>query len=313
MVFDTDHRQTFLDAHGWTLENPISRDSSIRRYFRVSKGDQLAVLMETVPDNSPYATPGHSIGDFIRISSWMYDAGLKVPQIYEADLEQGYLLLEDLGDTCFRDALDNGQLDAKTLYGLAQDVLNHIALSDCPLELPQYYDSHVHARHRRVIDWFVPLNTGRSNEDGLVEEYLKVWNEIEQSLPPCPSGFIHVDFHAQNLMWMPQEDGIKQCGVLDFQGAMHGPLLYDLANLLEDARRDIPPEVKNECLKGLSENQRAWFRILATQFHCRVIGQFIKMAIADENPMYLKHIPRLQMYLASAMQSPNTRATFKVF
>ena len=313
MVFDTDHRQMFLDAHGYSIQSPVSRDSSIRRYFRVSKGEQSAILMETVPDGSPHATPGHSLGDFIRIAAWMDGVGLKVPQILEADTNQGYLLLEDLGDTSFRDALDNGQIDAKSLYGLAQDVLNHIAVSECPLELPDYYDSHVHARHRRVVDWFVPLNTGTPNANGLAEEYLSVWQDIENSLPPCPTGFVHVDFHAQNLMWLPNENGIKRCGILDFQGAMRGPLLYDLANLLEDARRDIPPEVKNECLKGLSENQRAWFRILGTQFHCRVIGQFIKMAIRDENPMYLRHVPRLQNYIANALDNPVLEPLAKFF
>jgi hypothetical protein len=303
MIFDEDHRRMFLGAHGWNIDKPVGRDSSIRRYFRVSKNDQTAILMETVPDHSPHVTPGHSLGDFIRIAEWMNAIGLKVPEIYEQDLNNGYLLLEDLGDVCFRDALDAGE-NAQTLYTIAKDTLAHIAAQDCPLNLPAYYESHVHRRHRRVVDWFVPLARSRRNETGLIETYKNLWQEIETTLPPCPQSFLHIDFHAQNLMWLPKEQGIKRCGILDFQGAMIGPLLYDLANLLEDARRDVPANVKETLLAPLGETEKAWFRILATQFHCRVIGQFIKQAALDENPSYLKHIPRLQNYLYSAMKDP---------
>ncbi len=293
----------FLNTHGWTIDQPVGRDSSIRRYFRVFKGNQTAILMETVPDSSPHATPGHSLADFLRIAGWVHGLGLKVPEIYEQDLENGYLLLEDLGDVCFRDALDGGQ-DAQALYGAAKDVLDHIAAQGCALELPNYYDSHVHRRHRRIVDWFVPLTRRQRNDDGLVDAYKAVWQDIENSLPPCKQGFLHIDFHTQNLMWLPQEQGIKQCGVLDFQGAMIGPQLYDLANLLEDARRDVPQGVKAALLSSLDETEKAWFRILATQFHCRVIGQFLKQAAVDDNPTYLKHVPRLQNYLHSAMDDP---------
>jgi len=303
LLFDEDHRQMFLKKHGWEIMHSVGQDSSIRRYFRVSKGSQNAILMETVPDGSTHATPGHSLDDFIRIASWLRDIGLKAPEIYEQDLKNGYLLLEDLGDLCFRDALDSGE-DASMLYGLARDILDHIAAQNCSLDLPDYYDAHVHRRHRRIVDWFIPLMRGTPNEEGLVEEYLTVWRGIESSAPPVRQGFLHIDFHAQNLMWLPSETGLKRCGILDFQGAMLGPRPYDLGNILEDARRDVPAEVKSHILDQLSEDERIWFRILATQFHCRVIGQFIKQAVIDENPAYLKHVPRLQNYLANGPKDP---------
>ena len=293
----------FLDQHGWTIDQPVGRDSSIRRYFRVTKGDQAAILMETVPDGSEHATPGHGVADFIQIAGWLNNIGLKAPEIYEQDLENGYLLLEDFGEICFREAKDNAD-QVNDLYRLAADVLSHLADQNCPLDLPNYYDSHVHRRHRRVVDWFMPLVRGTENEEGLVEDYRAVWEEIEQSLPPVKQGFLHIDFHAQNLMWLPEERGLKRCGILDFQGAMHGPLPYDLGNLLEDARTDVPHTIKSEILETLDEAQQAWFRVLATQFHCRVIGQFIKQAVMDDNPAYLKHIPRLENYLREGLEHP---------
>lgn len=302
-LFDEDHRQMFLNKHGWTIDKPVGRDSSIRRYFRVTKNGQSAILMETVPDGSEHATPGHSLMDFIVIDGWLDETGLKVPEIYEQDLENGYLLLEDLGDQCFRDAVRSGE-DVTKLYEIGSGVLEHLSLQDCPLNLPNYYDSHVHKRHRRVIDWYVPLKCQKQNDDGLTQAYYAAWEEIERYLPLCPQGFVHVDFHAQNLMWLPHEQGLKRCGILDFQGAMIGPQPYDLANLLEDARNDIPDEIKDKALASLDDASRAWFRVLATQFHCRVIGQFIKQAVVDENPQYLHHIPRLENYIDQGLQDP---------
>lgn len=293
----------FLDKHGWSIDKPVGRDSSIRRYFRVTKNGQSAILMETVPDDSPYATPGHSLMDFILIGGWLQEVGLKSPQIYEQDLDQGYLLLEDFGSQCFRDAIRGGE-DVTKLYEIGSAVLDHLSMQNCDLNLPNYYDSHVHKRHRRVVDWYVPLALQKQNDDGLLEGYYAAWQEIERYLPPCPQGFVHVDFHAQNLMWLPDEEGLKRCGILDFQGAMIGPQPYDLANLLEDARNDIPADIKEAALSKFDETFRQWYRVLATQFHCRVIGQFIKQAVMDENPQYLHHIPRLERYIHEALKDP---------
>ena len=301
--FDETQRDAFLKQHGWEIISTVGQDSSIRRYFRLRKGDQTAILMETVPDGSPHATPGHGVADFITISKWLNSVGANAPDILEADEEQGLLILEDFGGICFKYAAASGE-EPELLYDIVAQTSEHIAGQHCALELPQYYESHVHKRHRRVIDWYLPLVTGQKNADGLVEEYRAIWQGIEDSLPPCPQGFVHVDYHAENLMWLPDEQGIKRCGILDFQGAMIGPAPYDLANLLEDARTDVPADLKNKILSSKDETFRAWFRVLATQFHCRVIGQFIKMAVVDNNEQYLGHISRLENYLREGLNDP---------
>lgn len=293
----------FLEHSGWVKGRPVGQDSSIRRYFRVSKGKEKAILMETVPDHSPYATPGHRISDFVKISNWLNEIGLNAPEIYDIDEENGYLLLEDFGDTNFKKIM-HGAEKSKAAYVLAARVLEHLSTQDCPLELPNYYDSHVHKRHRRVVDWYLPLVRDQKNKEGLIEEYRAVWEEIEQSLPAQRQGFLHIDFHAENLMWVPDETGLKRCGILDFQGAMIGPAPYDLANLLEDARNDVPENIRARILSRFDEELLAWYRILGTQFHCRVIGQFIKQAAIDENTSYLPHIGRLQNYLKVGLRSP---------
>jgi len=299
--FNQEYREAFLVRHGWSIVSTVGQDSSIRRYFRLRKNEQTAILMETVPDHSKHATPGHSIAAFIKISKWLNSIGAKAPDIYEADEDAGLLILEDFGGICFKYAAQSGE-DPELLYNVANETLEHIATKNCTVELPKYYESHVHRRHRRVVEYYMPLARGIQNEKGVLEAYQAAWREIEKSLAACPQSFIHVDYHAENLMWLPDERGIKRCGILDFQGAMIGPAPYDLANLLEDARSDVPLELKRSILAQYDRDFCDWFRVLATQFHCRVIGQFLKQAAIDNNAQYLTHIPRLENYLSEAMK-----------
>lgn len=251
---------------------------------------------------APTAAPGHNLYDFIRIDEWLRSISLNAPEIYEADVQAGWAMLEDFGDTSFKTALAQGA-DAQILFGLGADILKHWADQKSPPDLPNYYDSHVHRRHRRVIDWYAPLIRGAANPAGLAQDYLNIWRDIESGMSPAKQGFLHIDFHCENLMWLGDQQGLARCGLLDFQGAMHGPLAYDLANLLEDARIDVDAGIKAKILSSYDESTQLWFRILATQFHCRVIGQFIKLAVEGKD-QYLKHIPRLQNYLVQGLQDP---------
>ncbi len=280
----------FLAAHGWSVTGLVGEDGSPRRYSRVEKGGDTAIFMETFGE-----APGHKISDFICIGAWLNEIGLKTPEVYELDEAGGLALLEDFGDVSFKDRPD---------YELAAQVLDHLSAQECPLDLPNYYDSHVHKAHRRVIDWYAPALRGERNPDGLVEAYLAVWQGIESTLPPCPQGFLHIDFHVENLMWLPGGSGLKRCGILDFQGAMIGPEPYDLGNLLEDMRTDVPDDVRRSLLAGKDENYLRWYRALTTQFHCRIIGQIIRWAVKEEKPGYLQYLPRVAGYLRSALEDP---------
>ncbi len=283
---------------GWAVVAPVGQDGSTRHYSRIEKGGRTAILM----DCSRGETPGHALKDFIRIGRWLSDIGLKTPEIIESDEKSGILIVEDFGDVSFKKAM--AQTGADELYSLAADVLQEIGRHKSIPDLPDYHESAIHKGHRRVIDWYAPAMRQQRNPENFLGEYLAAWDEIEKNMPPCPQGFVHADFHVENLMFLPGEKGLKRCGILDFQGAMHGPLPYDLANLLEDARVDVSTEIKEKILKKCDENVRIWARILGTQFHCRVAGQFIKMAARDHKTGYLQYIPRVQRYIRSALQDP---------
>lgn len=308
-------RAAFLAHHLRGAATPvlIGEDWGARRYFRVGAGGKTYILMESVPDHLPFAAPGHRIADFIRIAEALRKAGLHAPAVIAAQAEEGYVLLEDMGDTSFYAAIAQGE-DEGSLYALAVDVLTQMqrAFPVNELALPSYRSTYVHTARRRIIDWYRPALLGARNDDGVSEEYLRHWDEIEGLLPPPPNGFMHVDYHVQNLMWRPAEQGLRRCGILDFQGAMWGPLPYDLANLLEDIRRDVPDDVRAAMIErrvaGMAPADKdafmAWYKVMALQFHCRIIGQIIRLAVVLDKPRHLQYMPRVQGFIAREIEAP---------
>ena len=291
--------ENFLTKHGYRVIKSLPQDASARSYHRIAKNDQTAMLMVAPPDETRV---GYRIIDFITIANWLNDIGLNAPNIYEVDEQNGFVMLEDFGSIDFKTAVQQGESKEK-LYGLAHDVLTYLSDKAPPFELPTYHDSVIHHGHRQIIDYYVPATLARKNEDGLTEEYWQIWEGIEKTLPPCPTSFMHIDYHVENLMWIPDETGLKQCGLLDFQAAMIGPQPYDLANLLEDARMNVPDNIQNDILGPYDDAFKLWYRILGTQFHCRVLGLFIKLPLHGKTK-YLEHIPRLQNYLYKGLQHP---------
>lgn len=299
-------RDAFVCAHvrgDFTMET-VGADWASRRYLRVRGGDKSYVLLESVPDHLPTATMGHKLSAFIRINALLHGKGIHVPEIYAADEREGFVLLEDMGDTSVNAALDAGG-DQMALYGAATDVLidlrDRIGLDDL-YGFPKYKDSYIRKGRQRIVDWYIPATRGEINNDDLLAGYLQAWDDVGAALPPPPIGFMHGDFHPGNLMLL--NDG--SCGVLDFQDAMAGPLPYDLANLLENIRRDVPRDVYDAMMRryGGDETFKAWFRVMATQFHCRIIGQVIRLAVVSGKNELLQYMPRIQNYIREGLQDP---------
>ncbi len=299
-------RADFLNAHvgiGYTAR-VIGQDWASRRYFRVEKNGQSHVLMEAVPDHLPTATMGHKLSAFLKVARLLRVRGIHAPEIVAADEGEGFVLLEDMGDTTVQAAMDRGG-NAHDLYAAATDVLismrDHIGLTDL-CDFPKYKDSYIRKGRQRIVDWYIPATRGAQNGDDLLASYLIAWDEVARQLPPPPIGFIHGDFHLQNLMMLPG----GACGVLDFQDAMAGPAPYDLANLLENIRTDVPRDIYDAMMAryGGDDVFRAWFRVMAAQFHCRIIGQVLRLAILSGKNDLMQYIPRVQNYLKEGLKDP---------
>lgn len=312
-------RTEFLRTVGWAgaHETPISGDWSQRHFFRVERKGKTAVLIQSVPDDDPRATPGHKLKDFIRISEYLIGLGISAPEVYAQDLAHGILLVEDFGSQDLSILVGQNPAVERDMYLLATSALKYLYRKTefTAIELPDYYASHIHKGHQRVVDWYMPAMRHQKNSDDLVNDYLKVWKQIERGLPQAKRRFIHGDYHPGNLMWLPERQSYKQAGFLDFQQAMMGPAPYDLVNLLEDARREVPIKIRQECLasytKGMQaedrENFLGWYPVLATQFHCRVIGQAIRLAIRDNKPRLLSIIPVLRRHMLRDLSHPQMK------
>lgn len=309
-------RAEFLKQSGWSgvSETGVGEDWSQRKFFRIEKSGRSAILMQAVPDDDPRSTPGHKLRDFVTISGYLKQIGLSAPRVYAQDLQHGFLLVEDFGNQDFASLIGQGAGRERDLYILATRTLTHLynKTEFIPIDLPDYNSGHIHKGRQRIVDWYMPSVLGRQNPDGLVEEYLNIWKKIEKTLPRVKRRMLHGDFHPANLMWLPERIGIEQAGLIDFQGAMMGPAPYDLVNLLDDARRQVPDDLRKECMElyvaGMTAEEKesilAWYPVLATQFHCRVIGQALRLAIRDGKERLLAIIPVLRRHMIRDLSQP---------
>lgn len=283
----------FITSHGWSVVEPLAQDGSARSYTRIEKQGKTALFMDCGP---PELT---RLSDYVRIGNWLRSIGLRAPEIYEADENLNIAIVEDFGKTSVKAAITQGH-DRTELYKSAAGILETLEQTPCPLTLGTFWASPMRRARQRLVDWYIPALRKEKNPQGLREGYLAVWDGIEQSLGKPAEGFMHVDFHVENLMVL--QDG--SLGIIDFQEALHGPFAYDLGNLLEDMRADVPKDIQQELLKGRDENFLGWYRVLGTQFHMRLLGQCVRWAIKDNKPQYMKFMPRLEAYVLNALQDP---------
>ncbi|MCD8497824.1 MAG: phosphotransferase [Alphaproteobacteria bacterium] len=287
----------FITFHGWHIIEALPQDGSARSYIRLEKNGKTALLMDCGPlSGISYIT---RLTDFIRIGGWLRDINLRAPEIYEADEAANIAIIEDFGGTSLKAAMAQGH-DKKDLYTKAAAILKRFEDTPCPLALNSFWESPMRRARQRLVDWYIPAVRGEANPAGLRESYLGIWDDIEKQLPAPAEGFMHVDFHVENLMLLPGGD----IGIIDFQEALSGPPAYDLGNLLEDMRADVPDDIQTTLLHGRDEGFMGWYRVLTTQFHMRLLGQCIRWAVHDNKPQYMKFMPRLENYVISALESP---------
>ena len=287
----------------------MAGDFSPRKYYRGSKDNRNFVAMV-------YPRGGaENLGDidsFVQVGDWLAGQGIKVAELYDRNEHDNYAVFEDLGHTSFGAHLRAHPEDREKLYMLATDVLKKIAAAKKLPDIHKFRFMWKHQKHDRVIKFYRTMITGQKPDNQLLKSYWGTWGEIEQQLPPCPQIFVHVDYHPENMMYRPDDNGLNQCALIDYQDSAIGPAPYDLVNLLRDARITVPDDIQEKCINHYCAEMDAsekdtfiqWFHVLATQFHCRVIGQFIKISVEMGRDDYLVHIPRLQNYIKSALKDP---------
>lgn len=343
----TDHntrqteRATFLSAAGWAdaVAHPLAGDASTRSYERLELGAQRAILMNA-PGNAeaascpPGATPterarlgynaearlaGPNLHAFIEIATTLTAAGFSAPRIYATDPDLGFALIEDLGDDLFARAIPAGA-DEHNLYTHAVDTLLALRRRDIrPPATDRYtmlsYDpAAMQAEIRLLPQWYAPFRTGRPSDAGAVASYDVAWADVLAKLSP-PSVAVLRDFHAENLLWLPDRAGTARVGLIDFQDALTGHAAYDLVSLLEDARRDVPHALAADMIarycagaSGIEGFDEAAFRreyaILGAQRNAKILGIFARLVRRDNKPRYERLLPRVEAHVRNDLRHP---------
>lgn len=294
----------FLNSTVWSnaAGDPLTGDASARKYFRLQKDKQSAVLMDA-------SSVLESVAPFIQISRHLHQLGFSVPAILARDEEKGLLLLEDFGDTTFTRLLDN-QHETEKLYTLATDVL--IALHRHPQAIPTGLRTYHPEKMLEDIGLFLEWRTPAISETGRME-FKTVWREVLPLAHQVPASLLLRDYHVANLMLLPEREGVRQAGLLDFQDAYQGPITYDLVSLLEDARRDVPDNLREKMVARYLARSPALDRkafetslaILAALRHTRVLAIFERLSRHEGKHDYKKlHSPRVERLLQRALRHP---------
>lgn len=293
----------FLTACGWSGARiePLAGDASFRRYFRVIDGDRTAVLMDAPPSHE-------DVRPFVAVAEWLLSVGLSAPEILARDIDRGLLLLGDFGDWRLREFLDEDPAREHELYELATDVLIHLH-GHAPMPgLPAHGLDQWLQELALFTDWYCPALD--LNVD--VRGYRSAWEEILAPVSNDGLGPVTVlrDYHAENVMLVRSREGVARFGLLDFQDALAGHPAYDLASVLEDARRDVPPHIERAMLDryvaamGHGEAFERAYWSLAAQRNTRILGVFTRLWKRDAKPHYTKFQPRMWGLLERDLARP---------
>jgi len=302
----------FLKHAGWgpAERHVLAADASFRRYDRMKLGHKTGVLMDAPP-------PKEDVRPFLRIARHLAGLGYSAPRIYAEDVTNGLLLLEDLGDATFTRLLAKGANEAE-LYTLAVDLLIDLHRRNAPCTAPVYDEQKLLTEAALLTEWYAPA-IGVNLSDQAKADYLQIWRQTLPLANLMPPTLVLRDFHVDNLMRIEGRSGLAQCGLLDFQDAVIGPVTYDLASLLEDARRDVDPAIaanlRARYLAAFPELSpdafAASWACLAAQRHAKVIGIFTRLCKRDGKPHYLHHIPRVWRLLESHLGHPGLAGVAK--
>ena len=292
----------FLAAHGWDGAEilPLAGDASFRRYFRAIAPGRQAVLMDAPP---PHEDPR----PFIAIAEHLTRIGFAAPAILASDLDAGLVLLEDFGDARMREVVDAAPESEDRIY---RDAVSLIArLADHPPANVPPYDRGQYLREANLLtEWYCPAVGIEPDQAG----YEAAWDQALAPLYGADARGVTVlrDYHAENIMLIEGREGVDGMGLLDFQDALAGHPAYDLVSLLQDARRDVSPDLEARMLTHYASETatdaafETAYALLGAQRNAKIVGIFMRLCKRDGKPRYLSFLPRVWGYLERDLAHP---------
>jgi aminoglycoside/choline kinase family phosphotransferase len=296
----------FIHACGWADADRITvaGDASNRRYERLTrKNGETLILMDAPADK------GEDVRPFIDIAEHLRAIGLSAPAIINRDELNGFLLIEDLGDDLFKRVIAQDPTLEVLLYEASVDVLTALHATTLP-PLDPYDTPTMTSFAARAYEFYLfGLSGARDTPQQATFE--KLMSELLAPLETAQQVLIQRDYHAENLLWLPDRSGPARVGLLDFQDAMRGHPAYDLVSILQDARRDVSPAIEEAMIaRYLEQNPqdgeafRAAYAILGVQRNLRIVGAFAKLCIELGKPQYIDLIPRVWEFVERDLAHP---------
>ena len=291
--------EAFLAGAGWggAAIVPLDGDASFRRYFRINGPAGSAMLMDAPP---PHEDPL----PYLRAAKWLDANGLRAPRILAEDAARGLVLIEDFGDIRMREYLDAWPADEAEIYRNAVDAL--VQLHKLP---PGPFTTYGFAEYQRetrlLVEWWCAAQGLAVDAAGWDAAWQAVLAPLLTRQRPGVS--VLRDYHAENIMLL---GGLEKQGLLDFQDALVGHRAYDLVSLLQDARRDVSPEIEQAMIAhylaqaGDQPDFRADYARLGAQRNAKIVGIFVRLWQRDGKPRYLSLIPRVWALLERDLAHP---------
>lgn len=328
------NRQAFLASVGWSKAKLQSfpGDASSRRYFRLTKSDEVAVLMDAPKAAETPAEPeGATVAErkalgynavarlagpepaaFLSIANELLIRGFSAPKILAADLDPGFILLEDFGQDVYAKVIEaNPEMEAP-LYRAAVECLAEIYRSSFPKTMSfkssswrvREYDALALLSETHLfLDWYAKDKGFDIPEQGRAE-WDQIWLRHFKVLQSHAPGLALRDFHAENLFWLPERESVAKVGLIDFQDGLFVHPAYDLVSFLEDARRDVScdlvdPLISQFCAQAKLTDEggfRKAYAVLGAQRNAKILGIFVRLAERDGKPAYRTLIPRVMAH-----------------
>lgn len=290
--------QNFLKENGWEgVEHQLLvEEGSARKYYRLHKNGKTVVLLD-----SPNPTaPQERLANVVTYAKALNNIGLRAPQVYAADLETGFALIEDFGDDMVSKLFDEG-MDKKQVLTDAMDALIHLHRNldtDTIPTLGNDLDYYLW-ENPYFTNWYWPARNHHETPPDVAAEYLDLWKKLLTNLPPIKKTMIMTDFHAPNIMLLPGK-GIETIGIIDFQDSILGSPVYDVMSLLEDDRRDLSDDIGlplrqryRDAMKDIIDPELfdLYYAVCSAQRHAKNMGNFVRIAVQKNAPRWLDYIP----------------------
>ena len=282
----------------------ITSDASFRRYFRVAD----KILMDADPRLVD------DLDAFINIDNLLISMSLNAPKIYSIDKENGFLLLEDLGDNLFSKVLNTN--NEESLYKKAIDILIYLhnkninQLSKNNL-VENYSDEKLISETELFIEWYIKSYLNINISENQINEFKEIFSKIITTLNLKYDTLVLRDFHVDNLVFQHSKSGLCQVGLLDFQDAVLGQSSYDLISLIEDVRRPISSELKLSLIKYFIDatgydsmqlyNEMALYSV---QRNLKILGIFCRLSIRDQKSQYMKFNDNAWQFINNNLKNP---------